>query len=225
MDRKDAKRIAGEKAVEFVKNGMIVGLGTGSTSEYFIRSLGKKVNEGISIQAVASSRASAELARKCKIPLIDINDAPRIDLTVDGADEIDGKKRMIKGGGGALLREKILASSSNEMVVIVDSSKIVEKLGRGKLPVEILYYGSPATRKKLENLGYHGKWRMDGNGAFFITENGNLIFDISYASPPDSPEAEHEKMIQIPGVIETGFFVGLAGRVVVGHPDGRAEIL
>ena len=156
--------------------------------------------------------------------MLDINSAPRIDITVDGADEIDPKKWMIKGGGGAHVREKILASSSGEMVVIVDETKLVRSLGRAKLPVEIIFYGSSATQKRIEQLGFEGKWRMNEDGTLFVTENSNLLFDIFFPSPPPSPEEEHMKLIQLPGVVDTGFFFGLAGRVVIGYADGAVEV-
>lgn len=225
MDMIEAKRVVGRKAAELIERGMIVGLGTGSTSERFIEALGERIKQDkLNIRAVASSRTSAEMAKKAGIPLIDINDAPRIDLTIDGADEIDPQKRMIKGGGGALLREKILALASGELIVIVDEAKWVNHLGRSKLPVEILYYGSPSTRRKLEALGYKGKWRLNSDNTFYLTENGNLIFDIEYTVLPFSPESEQEKMLRIPGVIETGFFINIAGRVLTGFDDGHVEM-
>jgi len=220
----NAKIAAGQKAAEMIDTGMIVGLGTGSTAECFIDSLILKSKQGLRIKAVASSRASAERAKKGGIEVEDINSVPRIDITVDGADEIDLRKRMIKGGGGAHVREKILACASDEMVVIVDESKLVETVGTRKLPVEVIFFGSPATRLKIEMLGHKGKWRLNQNGTLFLTENGNLIFDISFDSPPASPEKVHESLIRVPGVVDTGFFFNLAGRVVVGHEDGSVEI-
>ncbi len=217
----DAKIAAGRKAVEFIESGMIVGLGSGSTAKCFIQSL---IESGLRIQAVPSSRASAEFAEKGGIEVIDINSVPRIDITVDGADEIDSKKRMIKGGGGAHVREKILASSSDEMIVIVDNSKLVPAIGTKKLPVEVMFYGSPATRMKIEELGQKGKWRMNEDGTLFITENGNLLYDIVFDSPPKAPEHLHEALVNIPGVIDTGFFFHLAGRVIVGYPEGKTEV-
>jgi ribose 5-phosphate isomerase A len=221
----DAKRAAGRKAAEWIQSGMVVGLGTGSTANYFIEALIERCHQGLHIQAVSSSRESTELAKKGRIEVLDINEVPRIDITVDGADEIDSKKRMIKGGGGAALREKILASASSEMIVIVDSTKLVPTIGRGKLPVEVLFYGSPATRSKLEALGYKGRWRHADDHTLFITENGNLIFDIQFPSPPLSPEEDHQRIRSVPGVIDTGFFFNLAGRVIVGHSDGHTQLL
>ncbi len=220
----DAKIAAGRKAAEWIEPGMIVGLGTGSTAQCFIDSLVERCKKGLRIRAVASSRASAERAKKGGIDVEDINSVPRIHLTVDGADEIDLRKRMIKGGGGAHVREKILACASDEMVVIVDESKLVDSVGTCKLPVEVIFFGSPATRLKIETLGYKGKWRINQDGTLFLTENGNLIFDISFESPPLSPEQDHESLIRVPGVVDTGFFFNLAGRVIVGFNDGRVEV-
>jgi ribose 5-phosphate isomerase A len=220
MSQEAGKRAAAQRAAELIENGMIVGLGTGSTAGFFIECLIEKHRQGLHIQTVPSSRHSADLAKKGGLPVLDINSISHIDITVDGADAIDPQKRMIKGGGGALLREKILASSSREMVVIIDDTKKVPTLGTTKLPVEILFYGSPATRHKLEQLGFEGKWRMNEDNTLFITENGHLIFDISFKEPLHHPEKKDLEIIQVPGVIETGFFFQLAGRVIVGYEDG-----
>ncbi|HEV7736292.1 MAG TPA: ribose-5-phosphate isomerase RpiA [Chlamydiales bacterium] len=225
MSNKEAKRAAGREAAKWIEPGMIVGLGTGSTATYFIESLIERVKKGLKIQAVASSHESAELARDGGIELLNLNDAPRVDVTVDGADEIDSQKRMIKGGGGAHVREKILAAASREMVVIVDESKLVSSVGVHKLPVEILFFGAPATRKKIENAGYKGQWRTDNQESFTITENGNLLFDIEFPRPPQYPEQVHATLRNIPGVLDTGFFFGYAGRVIVGYSDGTIKIL
>ena len=224
MTQQDAKIAAGRLAADWIETGMIVGLGSGSTAECFIESLCERCRRGLRIRAVSSSRASAEKAKKGGLEVEDLNSVPRIDLTVDGADEIDPQKRMIKGGGGAHVREKILAAASNEMVVIVDESKLVDSLGRAKLPVEVLFFGSPTTRLRIETLGYKGKWRLNSDGTLFLTENGNLLFDITFESPLSHPEKDHEKLIHIPGVVDTGFFFHLAGRVIVGYNDGRTEV-
>lgn len=224
MNQEIGKKSAGLRAVDFIEDNMIVGLGTGSTAAYFIEALINQVHQGLKIQAVSSSRSSSELAKNGGIPLIDINETPHIDITVDGADEIDPQKRMIKGGGGAHLREKILASSSREMIVIVDETKLVAALGKAKLPVEILYFGSPATRMKIEALGFSGKWRMNPDHTLYLTENGNLLYDIEFPTLLTHPERDHQKISEIPGVIDTGFFFHLAGRVVIGYSDGRVEV-
>ena len=217
-----AKKAAGKKAAEWIESGMIVGLGTGSTSAYFLEAL---IEKKLNIQVVSSSEATTKLAIKGGLKVIDINDAPHIDITVDGADEIDAKKRMIKGGGGALLREKILAASSKEMVVIVDESKFVDSVGHTKLPIEIIPYGSSTTKKRVESLGYKTTWRLGKTGALYLTDNKNLILDLHFLSPPTSPEKENDRIHQIPGVIDTGFFFGLAGRVIIGYANGTVKVL
>jgi ribose 5-phosphate isomerase A len=225
MTIEDAKKAAGRAAADLIKHDMIVGLGTGSTANYFIEALAFRVKQGLHLKAVvASSKRSHDLAKHLSLPVQDINDVPHIDITVDGADEIDPLKRMIKGGGGAHVREKILAVNSHEMVVIIDETKRVPKIGAGKLPVEILFFGSPATRTTLEKMGYLGKWRLKDDGGLFVTENTNLIYDVVFDMPPPYPEQVHEEMIHIPGVIDTGFFFNMAGRVVVGYMDGHYEI-
>jgi ribose 5-phosphate isomerase A len=219
----DPKERAGRKAAELIRDGNVVGLGTGSTAYYFIQALCEKK---LSIQVVASSRSSAELAKKGGLHLVDINSVGIVDITVDGADEIDPRKRMIKGGGGAHVREKILAAASREMVVIVDESKLVKKLGtKAKLPVEVLLYGSEATRAKIENLGFSGKWRLNPDSTLYVTENGNLLFDIEYKTPPRSPKKDHDLLCALPGVVDTGYFFHLAGRVIVGYQNGEVKIL
>ena len=218
MSQDRAKKAAGEKATELIEDEMIVGLGTGSTSYHFINRLIQRCREGLKIQAVASSSSSLEQAKKGGIPILDINSITSIDITVDGADEIDPQKQMIKGGGGALLREKILASMSREMVVIVDESKLVSKLGKQKLPVEIVPFGYKATIAQLEKLGFVGALRPN------LTENGNYLFDLHLNPATVDPQRDHNRIINIPGVIETGFFLNLAGRVIDGFFDGQVAI-
>jgi ribose 5-phosphate isomerase A len=225
MSLNDAKRAAGKKAAEWIQDGMIVGLGTGSTAAFFIESLIERCKKGLKLTAVASSHASADLARRGGIEVISLNDVPRVDLTIDGADEIDSKKRMIKGGGGAHVREKILAAASQEMVVVVDETKWVPSVGKHKLPVEVLVFGAPCTRKKLEDMNYRGQWRLKDAESLYVTENGNFLFDIEFASPPPHPENDQELIKRIPGVVDTGFFFGYAGRVVIGYLDGSTKVL
>jgi len=224
MSLEIAKKVAGEKAADLVQNGMVVGLGTGTTATYFIHSLIQRCHQGLEIRAVASSHRSFELAKAGGIPLIDINTIHTIDLTVDGADEIDPQKRMIKGGGGALLREKIVAYMSREMIVIVDETKIVNRLGKCKLPVEIIPFGHIATIYKLKQFGYHGELRSLPNHDPYVTDNGNFIYDIQLDPIPSNPLEDHERILQIPGVVETGFFFNLAGRVIIGFLDGQVVI-
>src|SRR3990167_1284623 len=180
MDQESMKKRAASEAAEWVESHMIVGLGTGSTVFHFIEKLIERCKNGLQIQAVSSSNNSSKQAEEGGIPLLDINTITTIDMTFDGADEIDPKKRMIKGGGGALLREKILADSSREMVVIVDETKIVDYLGqKAKLPLEILPFAYLATEQKIKKLGYAGEFRKTTNHLLYTTDNGNLIFDIT----------------------------------------------
>lgn len=223
MSAEKAKQAAGKQAATLVQNGMIVGLGTGSTSAYFIEALIERVKLGLKIETVASSIHSSEIAKKGGLPVLDINNASHIDLTVDGADEIDHQKQMIKGGGGALVREKILAVSSKKMVVIIDESKLVSALGKGKLPVEILPYGAEFTYKKIEALGLQGSWREDSSKNRWITDNKNYIFDITFMAPPQDPEKIHEEILKIPGVIDTGFFFNIASLVIIGKADSSTQ--
>ena len=226
MSQDSMKKKAAFKAAEWVENHMIVGLGTGSTVFYFIEKLIERCKNGLHIQAVSSSDKSSRQAAEGGIHLLDINTITTIDMTFDGADEIDSQKKMIKGGGGALLREKILADSSQEMVVMVDETKIVTNLGqKAKLPLEILPFAYLATEKKIKNLGYAGEFRKTMNHLLYFTDNGNLIFDITFDAPRKNPEEDHALLIQIPGVLETGFFFNLAGRVIIGLSDGNLKIL
>ncbi|MCP5506281.1 MAG: ribose 5-phosphate isomerase A [Chlamydiales bacterium] len=219
----NGKKAAGYQAAELIESGMLVGLGTGSTVFYFIERLIERVKEGLSIQAVSSSIASENQAKKGGIPFAEIDTITSVDITIDGADEITPEKEMIKGGGGALLREKILANISREMVVIVDESKVVEKLGKRPLPVEILPFARDAIIEKIKKLGFHGTLRGHNKDGLFITDNGNLIYDIHFESFRDDPEKDHEKLLRIPGVLETGLFLTYAGRVFIGKQDGTVD--
>lgn len=217
------KKAAGYSVAELIENGMLVGLGTGSTVFYFIEKLIQRIKEGLSIRAVSSSIASQNQAKEGGIPLADIDTITSVDLTVDGADEINAEKEMIKGGGGALMREKILANISREMVVIVDESKVVEKLGKRPLPVEILPFARGAIIDKIKKLGFRGTLRGYNKDGPFITDNGNMIYDIHFESLLDDPEKDHEKLLRIPGVLETGLFLHYAGRVYIGKQDGTVD--
>lgn len=219
-----AKEAAGKAAAELVENEMLVGLGTGSTAACFIDFLSHRCRQGLKIKAVATSQTSWNQAAASGIPMIDINTVTSLDLTIDGADEIDPFKRMIKGGGGALLREKVVAFMSREMVVIIDESKQVEHLGAHPLPVEIIPFAFQATLHHLEQLGYKGSLRKTSNGELFITENKNYIFDLHFPQLLEDPEFHDRTIRKIPGIVETGFFFNLAGRVIVGLSDGNIQI-
>jgi ribose 5-phosphate isomerase A len=220
-----AKKSAGYAAANLIEEGMLVGLGTGSTTAFFLEALAKRCRDGLSIHAVATSQNSLQKAQIAGIPLLDSDAVDSLDLTVDGADELDPHKNMIKGGGGALLREKLVALASKEMVVIIDESKLVKQLGGAPLPVEIVRFACKTTIKRLEAIGYEGTIRFKESGDLFITDNGNYIFDIHIHSAINEPEKEHEKIKLIPGVVETGLFFHIAGRVVVGYQNGNVTIL
>lgn len=214
----EAKRIAAERAADYIQDGMVVGLGTGSTAYWVIQRIGQRVQEGLRIRAIATSNASEHQAKELGIPLISFADVQEIDLTIDGADEVDPNFQLIKGGGGALLREKIVASSSRKFIVIVDDSKLVERLGRFPLPIEIVRFGYEATIHKLRELGCEPVLR-EVEGKAYITDNGNYIVDAYFGSIADPKELE-SKLNMIPGVVENGLFVDMADRVIAGKRDG-----
>jgi ribose 5-phosphate isomerase A len=219
------KRNVGYAAAEWVQKGMTIGIGTGSTAHFFIERLIKRCEQGLQIRAICSSSASYKESQKHQIPLIRDEEVTSIDMTFDGADEIDSQKRMIKGGGGALTREKILANASRKMVVMIDNTKQVSALGRRKLPVEILPFAHMITVSKIKTLGFRGKLRTDPSAnMLFYTDNGNLIYDIEFQQLRETPEKDHEQLIHIPGVIETGYFFNLAGPVLIGTPDGKVKV-
>jgi ribose 5-phosphate isomerase A len=219
----EAKRAAAEKAVEWLKDGMTVGLGTGSTVQPFIEAVGRKVAEGLSIKAVATSVRSEELARELGIPIVPFSDVAEIDITVDGADEVDPDWHLIKGGGGALLREKIVADSSTKLIVIVDESKLVRHLGKFPLPVEVVPFGFELTERKLRRLGCEPRLRM-ADTLPYKTDNGNYILDCEF-DPILEPGRLAADISRIPGVVEHGLFVGMAAQIIVGRPDGTAYLM
>lgn len=220
-----AKKAAGIAATDLIKDGMLVGLGTGSTASFFIQALGQKCREeGLQITAVATSLQSMRQAQSVGIPMVDSDAISFLDITVDGADEIDHKKNMIKGGGGALLKEKILAKSSHEMVVIIDETKLVEHLGVFPVPVEIAPFAYQTTLMRLSDLGYKATMRLNRDKSLYITDSGHYIADIQYESPILDPVFENNQLRDIVGVLETGLFFNIAGRVIVGYEDGFAKI-
>jgi ribose 5-phosphate isomerase A len=224
MTAASIKKSVGYKAAELIQEDMLVGIGTGSTVHFFIEKLGQRCSEGLKIQAVSSSSRSSKEAQAKGIPLIDIEKVTTLDITVDGADEIDPQKRLIKGAGGAHVREKILATMSRELVIIADESKLVDALGRAKLPVEILPFAHAATLYHMKKAGYKSVIRRTKEGSFFITDNNNLLVDIHFTKTLSQPEKEHETLMRIPGVVDTGFFFHLAGRIIVGFSDGQILI-
>lgn len=216
-----AKKCAGEAAAELIVGGMLVGLGTGSTIAYFLGALAKRCKEGLKISSVATSLVTMNYAKQLGIPLRDDHVISSLDIVVDGADEIDPAKNMIKGGGGALLREKLLATSTSKMVVIVDETKLVSHLGKSPLPVEISPFVFHTTIHRLEQEGYRGVLRLNKEKKPFITDNGNYIFDIQYTEPILDPVNEEKRLKLITGVLETGLFCHLAKLVVIGYNNGQ----
>ncbi len=220
MEQEDLKRHAAEKAVEYIEDNMSIGLGTGSTVEYMLRKLAEKIREGLTIQAVPTSLKTKKLAAEFKIPLIDLDDHPELDLTIDGADEVDSDLNLIKGGGGALTREKIVAFHSKKVIIIVDETKIVKGLGCDTpVPVEVVKYGWKATKKTLEEMsGCTAELRRIVDEPF-ITDNSNYILDCDFGKI-DDPETLEKDLNNIPGVVENGLFIGLADEVIVGSKQG-----
>ena len=221
----DAQKLAAAKAaLHFVKPGMKLGLGTGSTAKHFVDCIGDMVKAGFEITCVPTSEITRKQAESLNIPLTTLDQAPMLDLTVDGADEIDGALNLIKGGGGALLREKIVASSSRMMVVIADISKRVETLGAFALPVEVVPFGVKATAWKIEralkHAGCQGALTLRvRDGEPFITDHRNVIIDCALGRIPDAPRLA-ALLSGIPGVVEHGLFVGMAARAAIASAEG-----
>ncbi len=229
MGTEDEKRAAAEAAIGEVRDGMRLGLGTGSTARYFIDLVGRRVAQGLRVTCVPTSEATAAQARSLGIPLSDLDMLDRLDLTVDGADECDSSLNLIKGGGGALLREKIVATASDRMVVIADSSKAVETLGRFPLPVEVNRFGFGATRRVLVDIlvafGAEGglRQRLDTAGAPFVTDGGHLILDASFGRI-SAPEALSDALLAVPGVVQHGLFLGICKLAYIAGPEGVRRI-
>jgi len=223
MDSNQQKHAAAARAVEFVRPGMRLGLGTGSTAKHLVDLLGERVRGGLDIVAVPTSEATHQQAVSCGIPLTTLDETPALDLTIDGADEISPDLTLIKGGGGALLREKIVASASARMIVIADESKCVDVLGRFPLPVEIAPFGAGATRLAVQAVlrAQPGMLtlRKSEDGHAFVTDGGHFIVDAALGRIED-PREVARALIAVPGVMEHGLFVGLASTAVIGGPDG-----
>jgi len=223
MGNQNEKELAGRAAAELVVSGNIVGLGTGSTAYFAVIALGERVKDGLKIVGIPTSDATAELARAVGIPLSTLDKNPEIDITIDGADELDPQLRLIKGGGGALLREKIIAAASKKMVVVADSSKLVTALGKFPLPVEIIPFARTVLEKKITALGASCKQRTRSDGQPFVTDEGHHILDCSFGKIADPP-ALARALNDMPGVVEHGLFIGIAKVAVVGQGSYVAEI-
>lgn len=216
-----AKKAAAEAACAYVRDGTIVGLGTGSTADWAVKHLGARVKQGLRIRGVPTSLRTEKLAREVGIPLVDLNEVESIDVTIDGADEVDRNLDLIKGLGGALLREKIVASLTKRQIIVVDPSKMVEKLGtRSPLPVEVLPFGSKVVERRLVAEGFHPTLRVK-EGKPVVTDNANLVLDVKFPLGIDDPRALEAKLNTTPGVVENGLFLGMTWRAIVGEADGK----
>jgi ribose 5-phosphate isomerase A len=229
MTMDELKRQAAARALDHVRDGMKLGLGTGSTAKQFVELLGEKVRAGLNVVGVPTSEATRADAERCGVPLSTLDELERLDLTVDGADEVDPQLNLIKGGGGALLREKIVAASSDRMIVIADDSKWVERLGRFPLPIEVIPFGLAATRRAITDAfaangvsgGLDLRKGRDGHG--FVTDGGHWIVDAHLGAIPDAA-ALARSLAAIPGVVEHGLFIGLATTAVLASPAGIRSI-
>lgn len=220
MNQDELKAQTGRESVKYIKSGMTVGLGTGSTVRYMVDELGKQVQAGnlTNITGVTTSRRTAKQAQELGITIKDIDEIDHIDLCIDGADEVSDDFQGIKGGGGALLWEKIVANASNKIIWIVDESKLVHQLGKFPLPVEVVPFGAQLVFNRLEKKGYHPTWRMDGEQKFRTDEN-NYIIDL-HLGEIDRPEQLADELIHMVGVIETGLFLNRVNDIIVGTQNG-----
>lgn len=225
---KEMKINAAKEAINFVEDGMKLGLGTGSTVDEFLILLSKEIKNGLSICGVPTSKKTRDLSNKLSIPLTTLESVKTLDLTIDGADEIDNDLSLIKGGGGALLREKIIAFNSDELLIIADESKLVDKLGDFKLPIEVSPYEHEVTSckvmDKLNDLGYQGSISLRrGDHNIFITDGGNYIYDLSIGLISEPNDIE-QLLNSIPGVFENGLFINLTKKVIIGSEKGARVI-
>jgi ribose 5-phosphate isomerase A len=224
MDAREMKVKAAQAALEHVEDGMRLGIGTGSTAEEFVRLLAEKVAGGFRIEGVPTSERTARLCLELGVPLKSLDELPELDLTIDGADEVDPQLRLIKGGGGALLREKIVACASARMIVIADETKVVETLGAFKLPIEVNAFGLVSTRRAVDKLasrlGLSGDIVVRGaSDGPFMTDGGHLILDASFGRIPDA-DALASELNALPGVVEHGLFINIASLAIIAGPAG-----
>ena len=223
-DLERAKAVAARHAVEqFVRPGLRLALGTGSTAAHAVRAIAERFPDG-KFDCVASSRATEDLARELRVPVRPLRGDDHFDLMLDGADEVSPTLEMTKGGGGALLREKLLARRSSTVVILVDPTKLVGALGeRASIPVEVVPFARPALERDLAEEGYRVRLRVGSDGRPFVTDNGNEILDLGCREPIRNPTTAADRIRGHTGVVEVGIFAGMASVVMVGYPDGRAE--
>jgi ribose 5-phosphate isomerase A len=228
MDAREMKIKAAEAALGYVEDGMRLGIGTGSTAEEFVRLLAEKVADGLKVEGVPTSERTARLCLELGVPLKSLDELPQLDLTIDGADEVDAKLTLIKGGGGALLREKIVAAASTRMIVIADETKVVETLGKFPLPIEVNPFGLASTRiaidRLAEKLGLSGELKLRRAGEdVFTTDGGHYILDAFFGRIPDA-EALANQLNSIPGVVEHGLFINIASFAIIAGPAGARTL-
>lgn len=223
MANDQEKEAAARASLRFVKDGQVVGLGTGSTAAYFIQMLGEQVKNGLRIRCIPSSDRSREQAASLGIPLTTLDECQEIDVTVDGADEVDPQLRMIKGGGGALLREKIVASATKQLVIIVDATKRVPVLGKFPLPVEVIKFAQALVTKKIEGLGAEVGLRQRADGKPYLTDENNYILDCRFGQIRDA-DGLARRLSDMPGVVEHGLFIGMASIVLIANGSEIVEL-
>lgn len=216
------KRLAAETAVSYIKSGMTVGLGSGSTVDWMLKKVGERVKAGLDIKGIPTSLKTERQAKELGIPLVDFFGVNQIDLAIDGADEIDDQLNLLKGGGGSLVREKIVDARASELIIIADQSKIVSQLGSFSLPVEIVPFGFEATARNIAEFGGVPTLREKDNRVF-VSDNGNYILDCKFDNIR-YPSSLHEKLKLLVGVVETGLFVGMTDKVIVAQ-NGKIETL
>ncbi|OLO39354.1 ribose 5-phosphate isomerase A [Alkalihalophilus pseudofirmus] len=212
------KKAVGEKAVEYIEDGMTIGLGSGSTVFWMMKKLGELIEKGLQVRGVPSSLRTEGWAKDFGIPLVYFSEVAQLDLAIDGADEVDGNFQLSKGGGGSLLREKVVDGAADQLIIVVDDSKLVQNLGSFPLPVEVVPFGWELTAQKIASLGCTPKLRSI-NDEIYVTNNGNYILDCKFQTIPD-PEQLHEKLKLLLGVVETGLFINMTDIVIVGEESG-----
>ncbi len=218
VDYEREKQLAAAKSIELIQDGMNIGLGSGSTIAYAVELLGEQVKAGLRIQGIPTSEQTRALSQRVGLPLTSFEHVTRLDLTIDGADQVDPQLRLIKGGGGALLHEKVVASASDRVVIIVDSSKWFTALGCFTLPVEVISFAVPVVKGRIRELGGYPSLRLNKQGGQFVTDEGNYILDSAFSSV-ESPEALSDQLDRIPGIVEHGIFIGLAHCLLIGKGE------